>query len=58
MAADATAARIMNHDTNKVKHLAMGYDMGLGEIREQSIEILGEKLDNLIVTWERARLKG
>ncbi len=58
MAADATAARIMSHDTNKVKHLAMGFDMDLGEIREESIEILGEKLDNLSVTWKSARLKG
>jgi uncharacterized protein (DUF362 family) len=58
MAADVTAARIMCHDTNKVKHLAMGFDMGLGEIREQSIELLGEKLDNLRVTWNPARLKG
>jgi len=58
MAADATAARIMSHSTNKVKHLSMGFDMGLGEIREQSIEILGEKLDNLRVPWKPARLKG
>jgi uncharacterized protein (DUF362 family) len=58
LAADATAARIMSHATNKVKHLSMGFDMGLGEIREQSIEILGEKLDNLCVPWKPARLKG
>ena len=58
MAADATAARIMNHDTNKVKHLAMGFDMGLGLIQEDSIEMLGEKLDNLRVQWKPARLKG
>jgi uncharacterized protein (DUF362 family) len=58
MAADATAARIMNHDTNNVKHLSQGFDMGLGEIREQSIEILGDKLDNLRVTWKPAILKG
>jgi uncharacterized protein (DUF362 family) len=58
MAADATAARIMSHDTNQVKHLAMGFDMGLGRIKEDSIEILGEKLDNLRVTWKPARLKG
>jgi len=58
MAADATAARIMSHDTNQVKHLSMGFKMGLGEIREQSIEILGEKIDNLQVTWKPARLKG
>jgi uncharacterized protein (DUF362 family) len=58
MAADATAARIMSHDTNKIKHLAMGFDMGLGRIKEDSIEISGEKLDNLRVEWKPARLKG
>lgn len=58
MAADATAARIMNHDVNEVKQLEMGFDMGLGEIREHSIEVLGEKLDNLRVEWKPARLKG
>lgn len=58
MAADATAARIMSHDTNKVKHLAVGFEMGLGEIRESSIELLGEKLNNLRVPWKSARLKG
>jgi len=36
----------------------MGFEMGLGEIREQSIEILGEKLDNLRVDWKPARMKG
>jgi len=30
MAVDATTAHIMSHDAKKVKHLAMGYDMGLG----------------------------
>jgi uncharacterized protein (DUF362 family) len=58
MAADATAARIMSHDTNKIKHLAMGFDMGLGWTQKESIEIIGEKLDNLRVTWKPARLKG
>jgi len=58
MATDATAARIMSHDTRKVKQLAIGFDMGLGEIREQSIEILGEKLDNLRVPWKPARVMG
>ena len=56
MAADATAARIMSHNTSEVVQLAMGFNMGLGEIREQSIEILGEGLDNLRVAWEPARL--
>jgi uncharacterized protein (DUF362 family) len=57
-AADATAARIMSHDTKQVKQLTMGFEMGLGEIRQQSIEVLGEKLDNLRVEWKPARMKG
>jgi uncharacterized protein (DUF362 family) len=47
MAADATAARIMNHDVNGIKQLTMGLNMGLGE-----------KIDNLRVSWKAARLKG
>jgi uncharacterized protein (DUF362 family) len=58
MAADATAARIMSHDTKAVKQLTLGFEMGLGEIREESIEILGEKLENVRVDWKPARLKG
>jgi uncharacterized protein (DUF362 family) len=58
MAADATAARIMSHDTRNVQQLIMGFEMGLGEIREPSIEILGERLDKLRVEWKPARLKG
>ncbi len=58
MAADATAARIMSHDTGKVRHLTMGFEMGLGEIEEKAIEIVGEKLDSLRVDWKPARMKG
>ena len=58
MAADATAARIMSYDTKKVRQLTIGFEMGLGEIRQQSIEILGEKLDNLRVDFKPARMKG
>jgi hypothetical protein len=58
MAADATAARIMNHDVNQIAQLIMGFDMGLGEVREDSIEIMGEKIDNLKVNWKTAQLMG
>jgi uncharacterized protein (DUF362 family) len=58
MAADATAARIMSHEVQKVKQLTMGFEMGLGEIREQAIEVVGEKLDNLRVQWKPATPKG
>ena len=58
MAADAAAARMMDHDTDRVKQLTMGFDMGLGEIRAGAIEITGEKLDNLRMDWRHARMKG
>lgn len=57
VAADATAARIINHDVAYVDQvLAMAYEQGLGEVREDSIEIIGERLDNLRVDWIPAEL--
>jgi len=47
MATDATAARVMNHHVPNIKQLTMGYDMGLGEINEESIEMIGEKLSDI-----------
>ena len=57
VAADATAARIMSHDPEDVTQLAMGYNMGLGEFREERIELLGERLDDLRVSWAPAQLQ-
>ena len=56
VAADATAARVMSHDVAAVKQVVMGHEMGLGEIREESIEIVGERLDDLRVEWLPAKL--
>ena len=58
MAADATAARMMNHDTRKIRQLSMGFEMGLGEIREEAIVLLGDGIDNLRTTWKPAQLMG
>jgi hypothetical protein len=30
----------------------MGYDMGLGEINEESIEMIGEKLSDIKMDWK------
>jgi uncharacterized protein (DUF362 family) len=57
MAADATAARVMNHHVPNIKQLTMGYDMGLGEINEESIEMIGEKLSDIKMNWQAAVLK-
>lgn len=54
MAADATAARIMSHSVPDVAQLTRGYAMGLGEINEESIELVGESLSNIRMPWLKA----
>ena len=58
VAADACAAHVMSHDPKKIKQLTMASDMGLGEFRGESIDVVGEKLDSLRVAWKPARMKG
>jgi len=53
---DATAARVMNHDAAEIKQLLMANERGMGEMQEDSIEIVGEKLDDLKVEWTPAAL--
>jgi len=57
VAADATAARVMSHSVAANRQLQMAYEMGLGEIRENRIELIGERLDDLRVEWSPARLR-
>ncbi|MDX1283940.1 MAG: DUF362 domain-containing protein [Draconibacterium sp.] len=57
MAADATSTRLMDHEISKIKQLSMGFEMGLGEIREEGIEIIGESIMNMTIPWRKARLK-
>jgi uncharacterized protein (DUF362 family) len=52
MAADATAARVMSHNVPEVAQLTMGYAMGLGEINEESIELVGESLSDIQMPWQ------
>jgi hypothetical protein len=55
VAADATAARVVNHDVAYVDGiLTMAHKQGLGVIGEESIEIVGEKLDDLRAEWSPA----
>jgi uncharacterized protein (DUF362 family) len=56
VAADATAARIMSHDPARITQLVMGYERGMGEIRQERIELVGERLDDLRVPWSSAQL--
>jgi len=57
MAADAIAAMIMDHNVLRMRHLTMGFEMGLGEVRKDSIEILGEKIDNLRAPFRASSMR-
>jgi uncharacterized protein (DUF362 family) len=58
VAADATAARVMSHDPKRVTQLGMGFEMGLGEMRESHIELIGPSLKDLRVPWAPADVGG
>jgi uncharacterized protein (DUF362 family) len=51
VAADATAARIISHDVYDVDHLRMAYHQGMGQTREDLVELIGADLDELRVGW-------
>lgn len=55
VAVDATAARVINHDVNEIDHLVMAYQQGLGQLREDLIEIVGADLEELRVEWQPAK---
>jgi uncharacterized protein (DUF362 family) len=57
VAIDSTAARVMNHKVADLQQLVMGYKMGLGEIHEEAIQLVGDRLDSLRVEWEPAKLR-
>jgi uncharacterized protein (DUF362 family) len=55
VAADATAARVMNQDRIYVDEiLIMAHERGLGVIGEEAIEVVGERLDDLRMEWRPA----
>ena len=50
-AADATAARVTGHDVSQIRQLNMARDQGIGEIREEAIDLVGESFDNVRMQW-------
>lgn len=50
-AVDATAARVISHDVAGIDHLCMTYDQGLGQTREDMIDLDGAQLSALQVDW-------
>jgi uncharacterized protein (DUF362 family) len=46
-AADATAARIIGQDVNQVDQLQRAYQQGVGQIRQDMIDLVGAGLNEL-----------
>jgi uncharacterized protein (DUF362 family) len=51
VAVDSTATRIIGHDPRYVKHLREAFVQGMGEIREERIEVVGESIANVRMDW-------
>lgn len=57
VAADATAARVINHDVAYADRiLTLAQEQGVGVMHQESIEVVGERLDDLRVEWKPAKL--
>ncbi|MFH1748557.1 MAG: DUF362 domain-containing protein [Planctomycetota bacterium] len=52
VAVDATAARMVDHEYTDLPYLLQAYNQGLGQAREELIELRGGTLDDLRVDWE------
>jgi len=52
VATDATGARIMGFDPHEISHIRKANEKGLGNIDD--IQVLGEKLENVARTFQRA----
>jgi uncharacterized protein (DUF362 family) len=52
VATDATASRLMGFDPHEISHIRRAHEKGLGNIDD--IEVLGEKLENITRTFQRA----
>ncbi len=54
VATDATAARIIGHNPDKIRHIQNAYLQGMGQSREERIHVIGERLDDVRVAFKPA----
>ena len=52
VATDATASRVMGIDPKTIKHIRRAHEKGLGNIDD--VEVVGEKIENVIYSFKRA----
>ena len=52
VALDATSTRVIGQDPQHVEHVRLAYEQGLGQMREDRIELAGATLDELRMPWQ------
>lgn len=56
VAVDATAARIIGLAPEEIEHLWRAYNQGLGQLRQEKIDLAGATLEELRMPWQPADL--
>lgn len=56
VALDATSARVIGLEPGDIQHVVRAYNQGLGQMREDKIELTGATLDELRMPWQPADL--
>jgi len=56
VAVDAVAATIMGHDPREVEHIKIAWELGLGEMELDKVEVRGVPLEEAIYPFEPAHL--
>lgn len=51
VAVDCTATRMIGHEPMYVNHLRMAYQQGMGERREERIELVGAQMSEIRMEW-------
>jgi uncharacterized protein (DUF362 family) len=54
VAVDATACRVMGIDPSEIFHIRCAYEKGLGEMRQDNIEVVGNKLEETYRKFRRS----
>jgi uncharacterized protein (DUF362 family) len=56
VAADATVARLIGQDPENIRHVRNAYRQGMGQLQEDRIALIGERLDHVCVEFKPAEL--
>ena len=54
VAVDATACRVMGIEPSEIYHIRRAYERGLGEMRQERIEVIGSRLMDVVRKFKQS----